>query len=158
MPNWLQEALCQGEHRNLLILYPSESSRQAKLNQLSRINSSIDSSKHSTLKRLTRALLTDFRQPNVINDDSVLLFTTHQECVTRAIKGKFPLMHISGKKWGLGKTQRLIQLHKEVAKLPRLPSWDSDPGVREFRNVLLEVENRYMALIQISCNIILISC
>ena len=140
MPIWLQEAICQGEHRNLLILYPSESSRQAKLNELSRINSSIDSSRHLTIKRLIRALLTDFRQPNVIDNDSVLLFNTHQECVIRADKGKFPLLHISGKKWGLGKTQRLIQLHKEVAKLPKLPSWDSDPGVKEFRNALLAVE------------------
>ena len=89
MPSWLQEAVCQGEYRNLLVLYPSESSRQTKLTELSRINSSIDSSRHLTIKRLIRALLTDFRQPNAIEDDSILLFETHQECVTRAAKGKF---------------------------------------------------------------------
>ena len=140
MPSWLQDAICQGEYRNLLILYPNESSRQIKLTELSRINSSIDSSKHLTIKRLIRALLTDFRQPNVIEDDSILLFETHQECVTRASKGNFPLLHIRGKKWGIGKTQRLIQLHKEIAKLPKIPLWDSDPGVKEFRNALFAVE------------------
>ena len=140
MPSWLQDAICQGEYRNLLILYPNESSRQIKLTELSRINSSIDSSRHLTIKRLIRALLTDFRQPNVIEDDSILLFETHQECVTRASKGNFPLLHIRGKKWGIGKTQRLIQLHKEIAKLPKIPLWDSDPGVKEFRNALFAVE------------------
>jgi hypothetical protein len=140
MPIWLQDVICQTGHRNLLILYPNESSRQTKLNQLSKMNSSIDSSKHLTIKRLIRALLTDLRQPNVIDDDSVLLFETHRECVTRAVKGKFPLLHMSGKQWGLGKTQRLIQLHKEIAKLPKIPTWESDPGITEFRNVLFAVE------------------
>ena len=140
MPIWLQDVICQAEHRNLLILYPNESSRQSKLNQLSKMNSSIDSSRHLTIKRLIRALLTDLRQPNVIDEDSVLLYETHRECVTRAIKGKFPLLHMNGKQWGLGKTQRLIQLHKEIAKLPKIPRWESDPGIAEFRNVLFAVE------------------
>ena len=132
---------CQGEYRNLLILYPNESSRQIKLTELSRINSSIDSSRHLTIKRLIRALLTDFRQPNVIEDDSILLFETHQECVIRASKGNFPVIAYShGKNGALAKTQRLIQLHKEIAKLPKIPLWDSDPGVKEFRNVLFAVE------------------
>ena len=84
MPIWLQDVICQAEHRNLLILYPNESSRQSKLNQLSKMNSSIDSSRHLTIKRLIRALLTDLRQPNVIDDDSVLLFETHSRCVSNS--------------------------------------------------------------------------
>ena len=54
----------------------------------------------------------------------------------KSSKGNFPLLHIRGKKWGIGKTQRLIQLHKEIAKLPKIPLWDSDPGVKEFRNAI----------------------
>ncbi|MED6338878.1 MAG: hypothetical protein VYC12_07605, partial [Candidatus Thermoplasmatota archaeon] len=114
MPHWLQKALTESTGSNILILYPSETSRQAALNELSRTNSAIDSSKHLTIKRLIRALLTDFRQPNVFDDDSVLLYKTHQECVNRAAKGKFPLLHITGKKWGIGKTHRLLQLHQEI--------------------------------------------
>ena len=121
MPHWLQRSLTDSLGSNLLILYPSESSRQATLNELSRINSAIDSSKHLTIKRLIRALLTDFRQPNVFDDDSVLLYKVHQECVNRAAKGKFPLLHITGKKWGIGKTLRLLQLHQEIAKLSTIP-------------------------------------
>ena len=140
MPHWLQKALTESIGSNILILYPSETSRQATLNELSRTNSAIDSSKHLTIKRLIRALLTDFRQPNVFDDDSVLLYKIHQECVNRATKGKFPLLHITGKKWGLGKTHRLLQLHQEIAKLPIIPPWESDPGVKEFRNALLAIE------------------
>ncbi|MCH2648932.1 MAG: PD-(D/E)XK nuclease family protein [Candidatus Poseidoniaceae archaeon] len=140
MPHWLQRSLSDSLGSNLLILYPSETSRQATLNELSRINSAIDSSKHLTIKRLIRALLTDFRQPNVFDDDSVLLYKVHQECVNRAAKGKFPLLHITGKKWGIGKPLRLLQLHQEIAKLSTIPPWDSDPGVKEFRNALLSIE------------------
>ena len=140
IPPWLQQALTEDAGKNLLILYPSEVARQTSITHLSRDNSSIDSSRHLTIKRLIRALLTDFRQPNVFDDDSILLYKVHQECVKRAEKGDFPLLHISGKKWGLGKTQRLVQLHKEIAKLSKIPLWESDPGVKEFRNALLAIE------------------
>jgi len=140
IPPWLQQALTEDAGKNLLILYPSEVARQTSITHLSRDNSSIDSSRHLTIKRLIRALLTDFRQPNVFDDDSILLYKVHQECVKRAEKGDFPLLHISGKKWGLGKTQRLVQLHKEIAKLSKIPHWESDPGVKEFRNALLAIE------------------
>ena len=128
LPQWLRQELLFNPENELMILYPSESTRQAHVRELSTTNPSIDSSKHLTINRLVRALLTDFRQPNAFDDDSFLLYKIHQECVRRAVNGRFPLLHISGKKWSVTKTQRLALLHQEISKLAKIPEWESDPG------------------------------
>ena len=140
LPTWLERELVENSDNAFLLIYPSEAARQATVRELSIANPSIDSSKHLTINRLVRALLTDFRQPNVFDDNSLLLYQTHQHCVESAIKGKFPLLHMSGKKWSISKTQRLISLHKEISKLANIPQWESDPGVREFRRILFSIE------------------
>ncbi|MEC8258238.1 MAG: PD-(D/E)XK nuclease family protein [Candidatus Thermoplasmatota archaeon] len=140
LPQWLRQELLFNPENELMILYPTESTRQTHVRELSTTNPSIDSSKHLTINRLVRALLTDFRQPNAFDDDSFLLYKIHQECVRRAVKGRFPLLHISGKKWSVTKTQRLALLHQEISKLAKIPEWESDPGVKEFRNVLQSIE------------------
>ena len=140
LPSWLQQVFLSDYDDNLLIIYPSEAARQNSVRELSTANPSLDSSKHLTIKRLVRTLLTDFRQPNVFDDDSVLLYKTHQECVKRAEKGNFPLLHITGKNWSINKTRRLLSLHQEISMLAKIPRWDSDPGVREFRNALMAIE------------------
>ena len=142
IPSWLEHALMADLETDFLVIYPNEASRRDFLSRVSKTNSSIDSSKHLTMKRLTRLLLTDFRQPNVLDDDSTLLSIVHNECCQKAEKGHFPFLHKKGKKWSLSKTERLISLHREISKLPRIPSWETDPGVKEFRKVLKLVEKK----------------
>ena len=140
IPDWLDKAIIDDEANNIVIIYPSESARQDYLLQISSKKPSLDSSKHLTIKRLVRALLTDYRQPKVLDDDSILLGLVHHECTIRANKGRFPFIHRQDNQWSLTKTQRLQKLHKELTCLPKLPIWDTDPGVEEFRKALQKIE------------------
>ena len=97
LPSWLQQVFLSDYDDNLLIIYPREAARQNSVRELSTANPSLDSSKHLTIKRLVRTLLTDFRQPNVFDDDSVLLYKTHQECVKRAQRETSPSCTSLGK-------------------------------------------------------------
>ena len=121
IPDWLDKAIIDDLANNIVIIYPSESARQAYLSQISSKKPSLDSSKHLTIKRLVRALLTDYRQPKVLDDDSILLGLVHHECIIRAKKGRFPFIHRQENQWSLTKTQRLQKLHKELTRLPKLP-------------------------------------
>ena len=142
IPDWLDKAIIDDLANNIVIIYPSESARQDYLSQISSKKPSLDSSKHLTIKRLVRALLADYRQPKVLDDDSILLGLVHHECIIRAKKGRFPFIHRQDNQWSLTKTQRLQKLHKELTRLPKLPIWDTDPGVEEFRKVLQRIEVR----------------
>ena len=141
IPDWLDKAIIDDKANNVVIIYPSESARQDYLSQISSKKPSVDSSKHLTIKRLVRALLTDYRQPKVLDDDSILLGLVHHECIIRAKRGRFPFIHRQENRWSLTKTQRLQMLHKELTCLPKLPIWDNDPGVEEFRKVLHRIED-----------------
>lgn len=142
IPDWLDEAIIDDKANNIVIIYPSESARQDYISQISSKKPSLDSSKHLTIKRLVRALLTDYRQPKVLDDDSILLGLVHHECTIRANKGRFPFIHRQDNQWSLTKTQRLQKLHKELTCLPKLPIWETDPGVEEFRKALQRIEGK----------------
>ena len=142
IPDWLDKAIIEDLANNIVIIHPSESARQDYLSHISSKKPSLDSSKHLTIKRLVRALLTDYRQPKVLDDDSILLGLVHHECIIRAKKGRFPFIHRQENAWSLTKTQRLQKLHKELTCLPNLPTWDTDPGVEEFRKVLQRIEDK----------------
>ena len=59
MPHWLQRSLTDSLGSNLLILYPSETSRQATLNELSRIIMPLNS--HRLNGRLSPSTLSSNR-------------------------------------------------------------------------------------------------
>ena len=146
IPKWLEASLLKDGTRDLVIIYPTEESREYNLTRLAKQKPSIDSSSHLTVERLIRSLLTDYRQPNVLEDDSLLLYQTHQECVSRAKKGRFPFLHKMTNKWSLSKTKRLHSLHQEVSKLSKLPQWETDPGVKEFRMILKHIEKTHSGI------------
>ena len=144
IPEWLHRDLVSQEPTNLLILHPSERARKATLSELSQIKSSIDTSKHLTIERLFNALFLDFRLPNLMDQDALLFSLTHDMVQEHAQKGNFPLMFspYKDKQWSEYKTQRLQQLHRELSQIKTPWKWDNDPGVKEYRNLLLEMEKR----------------
>ena len=117
IPGWLREDLTKNLSLDKLIIYPSEKARKANLEMLSKYISSIDSSKHLTINRLFSSLFLDLRLPNVMDDDSLLFTLVHQKMAHHASNGRFPFMFtaIEGRKWSEYKTERLLQLHKELA-------------------------------------------
>ena len=144
LPGWLHQALISPEPPELLILHPSERARKAALSLLSQTKSSIDTSKHFTIQRLFDTLHLDFRLPNMMDDDALLFSLTHDTVQKHAQKGNLPLMFspFKDKQWGEYKTQRLQQLHRELSEVKTPWKWDNDPGVKEFRNLLLDMEKR----------------
>ena len=142
IPGWLREDLTKNLSLDKLIIYPSEKARKANLEMLSKYISSIDSSKHLTINRLFSSLFLDLRLPNVMDDDSLLFTLVHQKMAHYAANGRFPFMFtaIEGRKWSEYKTERLLQLHKELSDLKPTWKWDDDPGVKDFRKLLLEIE------------------
>ena len=144
IPEWLHRDLVSQEPTNLLILHPSERARKATLSELSQIKSSIDTSKHLTIERLFNALFLDFRLPNLMDQDALLFSLTHDMVQEHAQNGNFPLMFSphKDKLWSEYKTQRLQQLHRELSQIKTPWKWDNDPGVKEYRNLLLEMEKR----------------
>ena len=142
IPEWLREDLISKTSLDKLIIYPSEKARKANLEVLSKDISSIDTSKHLTINRLFSSLFLDLRLPNVMDDDSLLFTLVHQKMAQSALNGRFPFMFtaIEGRKWSEYKTERLLQLHKELSDLKPSWKWDEDPGVKEFRKLLLEIE------------------
>jgi len=144
IPDWLMTDLIMNPNTDKLIIYPSESARKACLAKLSEHISSIDTSKHLTLKRLFSSLFLDLRLPNVMNNDCLLFSLVHQTMVKWANAGKFPLMFtaVEGRKWSEFKTERLLQLHEELSELKPPWNWDNDPGVKEFRSLILQLEKQ----------------
>ena len=144
IPEWLVKDLISNPSADKLIIYPSENTRKACLARLSEHISSIDTSKHLTLKRLFSSLFLDLRLPNVMDNDGLLFTLIHQKMVKWANAGKFPLMFtaIEGRKWSEYKTERLLQLHRELSELKSPWNWDNDPGVKEFRALILQLEKR----------------
>ena len=119
MPEWLFNDLISKFDDDKLIIYPSEATRKTSLDRLSEYISSIDTSKHLTLKRLFSSLFLDLRLPIVMDNDALLFSLVHQLTVQYANDGRFPLMFtpIEGRKWSEYKTERLSQLHKELSEL-----------------------------------------
>ncbi len=144
MPEWLFNDLISKFDDDKLIIYPSEATRKTSLDRLSEYISSIDTSKHLTLKRLFSSLFLDLRLPIVMDNDALLFSLVHQLTVQYANDGRFPLMFtpIEGRKWSEYKTERLSQLHKELSELKTPWTWDNDPGVNEFRSLLLNLEKK----------------
>ena len=144
IPGWLIEDLIRNPRADKLIIYPSENTRKAWLAKLSEHISSIDTSKHLTLKRLFSSLFLDLRLPNVMDNDSLLFTLVHQNMVKWANAGKFPFMFTAAedRKWSEYKTERLLQLHKELSELKSPWNWDNDPGVKEFRALLKRLEKQ----------------
>ena len=142
IPQWLKDEIISATALDKLIIYPSEKARKANLEMLSDYVSSIDTSKHLTIRGLFSSLFLDLRLPNVMQDDSLLFSLIHQKMAKAATDGRFPFMFtaIEGRKWSEYKTERLLQLHKELSDLKPSWKWDGDPGVKEFRKLLLEIE------------------
>jgi hypothetical protein len=144
LPDWLFTTLLSPQPPEILIIYPTERARSATLNKLSQNIASLDTSRHITLKRFFDSLYLDFRLPNVMANDALLFSIVHNNCVKFANSGKFPLMFapIEGRTWSQYKTERLQLLHKELSELKQPWNWERDPGVREFRKLLLQIEKQ----------------
>ena len=101
LPDWLFESLASNQSREVIIIYPNESSRKSALNKLADLTSYIDSSKHMTIQRLFDTLHLDFRLPSKMQDDALLFSIVHQRTQQHAHNGQFPLMFspIKGRIW-----------------------------------------------------------
>ena len=70
MPNWLANHLLTSPDQNILVIYPNELARNQFLRIASQVKPSLDSSKHLTISRLVTSLLTDLRQPPILDNDN----------------------------------------------------------------------------------------
>jgi hypothetical protein len=144
LPEWLFQELISSNPPELLIIHPSDRARKETLSKLSKVKSSIDTSKHLTIQRLFATLHLDFRLPNLMDDDALMFSLTHDMVQKHAQKGNFPLMFspFKDKQWTEYKTQRLQQLHRELSEIKSPWKWESDPGVKEFSKLLSRMEAR----------------
>ena len=143
MPNWLANHLLTSPDQNILVIYPNELARNQFLRTASQVKPSLDSSKHLTISRLVTSLLTDLRQPPILDNDNEIKIIIHSLCEQAAQKGEFPFAHnfASDSPWSTYKTDRLDSLHKEISKLTSW-KWREDPGVKTYRNILYKVEKK----------------
>ena len=143
MPNWLENHLLTSPDQNILVIYPNELARNQFLRIASQVKPSLDSSKHLTISRLVTSLLTDLRQPPILDNDNEMKIIIHSLCEQAAQKGEFPFAHnfASDSPWSTNKTDRLDSLHNEISKLTSW-KWSEDPGVKTYRNILHKVEKK----------------
>ena len=97
----------------------------------------IDSSRHTTLKRLCTSLQMDFRFPVIIPRSTMGIVQVHKKFSDAASEFRFPRMHPDASRtWSLSKTERLLQLHRFSTMHGILRKWEDDPGVTEADRLL----------------------
>ena len=63
VPSWLIANIASGRD-DILVIYPNESTRSNSIQSILQKTGTVDSSRHTTLQRLTKALAIDFRLPS----------------------------------------------------------------------------------------------
>ena len=136
VPQWLLQHLEDGSS-DILIIYPNETVRENIMKHITATRGAIDSSRHTTLKRLCTSLQMDFRFPVIIPRSTMGIVQVHKKFSDAASEFRFPRMHPDASRtWSLSKTERLLQLHRFSTMHGILRKWEDDPGVTEADRLL----------------------
>ena len=140
VPHWVRTDFAS-EGDDLLIIYPNEDTRSNTIQSILRETGSVDSSRHTTLQRLIKALAIDFRFPVVVPRTPVGLIQVHEKFAAAASKHRFPRLHPDvTRPWTLSKSERLLKLHAYGTDHQILSKWDGDPGAHEAERILSTFE------------------
>lgn len=140
VPTWLSESIANGRD-DILIIYPNEVTRSNSIESILENTGTVDSSRHTTLQRLMKALAIDYRLPVLIPRTSVGLVQTHEKFVSAALDHRFPRLHPDiTRPWTLSKSERLLKLHLYATDHQILSKWEGDPGAYEADRILSTFE------------------
>lgn len=136
VPSWLIANIASGRD-DILVIYPNESTRSNSIQSILQKTGTVDSSRHTTLQRLTKALAIDFRLPVLVPKSSIGLVQVHEKLVTEALNHRFPRLHPDPTRpWTMSKSERLLKLHSYATNHRILSKWEEDPGAREAERIL----------------------
>ncbi len=140
VPTWLFESMANGRD-DILIIYPNEVTRSNLIESILEKTGTVDSSRHTTLQRLIKALAIDYRLPVLIPRTSIGLVQTHEKFVSAALDHRFPRLHPDiTRPWTLSKSERLLTLHSYATDHQILSKWEGDPGAHEAERILSTFE------------------
>ncbi|MGB1792264.1 MAG: hypothetical protein ACPHMS_00130 [Candidatus Poseidoniaceae archaeon] len=140
VPTWLSESIANGRD-DILIIYPNEVTRSNSIESILEKTGTVDSSRHTTLQRLMKALAIDYRLPVLIPLTSIGLVQTHEKFVSAALDHRFPRLHPDiTRPWTLSKSERLLKLHLYATDHQILSKWEGDPGAYEADRILSTFE------------------
>ncbi len=140
VPTWLSESIANGRD-DILIIYPNEVTRSNSIESILEKTGTVDSSRHTTLQRLMKALAIDYRLPVLIPRTSIGLVQTHEKFVSAALDHRFPRLHPDiTRPWTLSKSERLLKLHLYATDHQILSKWEGDPGAYEADRILSTFE------------------
>ena len=140
VPTWLSESIANGRD-DILIIYPNEVTRSNSIESILEKTGTVDSSRHTTLQRLMKALAIDYRLPVLIPRTSIGLVQTHEKFVSAALDHRFPRLHPDiTRPWTLSKSERLLKLHSYATDHQILSKWEGDPGAYEADRILSTFE------------------
>ncbi len=136
VPSWITTGFANNRDE-LLIIYPNEVTRSKTIQSILLETGSVDSSRHTTLQRLIKALAIDFRFPVVVPQSSDGLVQVHEKFAIAAANHRFPRLHPDATRpWTLSKTERLLKLHSYATDCQILSKWEGDPGAHEAERIL----------------------
>ena len=128
VPNWLSESVANGRD-DILIIYPNEVTRSNSIESVLEKTGTVDSSRHTTMQRLMKALAIDYRLPVLIPRTSIGLVQTHEKFASAALNHRFPRLHPDiTRPWTLSKSERLLKLHSYATNHQILSKWEGDPS------------------------------
>ena len=140
VPTWLFESMANGRD-DILIIYPNEVTRSNSIESILEKTGTVDSSRHTTLQRIMKALAIDYRLPVLIPRTSIGLVQTHEKFVSAALDHRFPRLHPDiTRPWTLSKSERLLKLHSYATDHQILSKWEGDPGAHEAERILSTFE------------------
>lgn len=158
MPDWLVQQICaealsptsqdesdspKTSHR-LMAIHGSDASRRQSVEQIAALSrTGLDPTQFQTIDRLIDALHVDLRLPRMMAEDGTTALLVHASCVNAAAELAFPLLHpVAERMWPLSMTQRLTQLHSTLAEEDPNFTWEGDPGLAEYSQVLDTLEEK----------------
>ena len=140
VPSWIHSNNSD-KRDDLLIIYPNEETRSSTVQSILQETGSVDSSRHTTLQRLVKALAIDFRFPVVVPQSPLGLIQVHEKFAAAAANYRFPRLHPDATRpWTLSKTERLLKLHSYATNHQILSKWEGDPGAHEAERILSTFE------------------
>ena len=140
VPTWLSESIAKGRD-DILIIYPNEVTRSNSIESILEKTGTVDSSRHTTMQRLMKALAIDYRLPVLIPRTSIGLVQTHEKFASAALNHRFPRLHPDiTRPWTLSKSERLLKLHSYATNHQILSKWEGDPGAHEADRILSTFE------------------
>ncbi len=140
VPSWLIADVANGRD-DILVIYPNETTRSNSMKLILQKTGTVDSSRHTTLHRLVKALAIDFRLPVVVPASTIGLVQVHEKLAAAASEHRFPRLHPdTTRPWTLSKSERLLKLHSYATSHQIFSEWKDDPGAYEAERILSTFE------------------